>query len=412
MAGTSKPRPEPSEIGQRARMIRRRRGLSLAAASGLAGITKSYLSMLENGKRGFERRGLIEDLASALGCSVADLTGQPYLPASRDIAEGKRVITRIEQGLNDAGLDDMPDIQPRPLDELRPLVNDAARLRDEGQYSAAAGDADQLLIELQAHVAAGTGDQRREAARLVALAAYNAFVVATTYGYLHLAQLAAQRAWDAAEVSEDRELVSFAMFARAPSIARNGGRRRAERLLDQSISEAESLTAIRDGLTTGAETFGLLNLMRAHFAARETDTDTAHAHLDAAAEIAVLTGERNGFGQHFGPTNVQLWRVSIAAELGEGPEVAERLEQEPIDLSVLDGRDRSAALHFDLARAYAQAEGARDDRALRHLDLADRLAPQRIRQDPIARDIVTTLSRRAYRRVWELDSLRNRFGIT
>jgi hypothetical protein len=53
----------------------------------------------------------------------------------------------------------------------------------------------------------------------------------------------------------------------------------------------------------------------------------------------------------------------------------------------------------------------RDAEAIRYLDTADRLAPQRIRLDPIARDLVFTLDRRAPRRVWELDSLRNRFGI-
>lgn len=412
MPGAQKPRPEPSEIGLRARTIRRRRGLSLDTAAGLAGISKPYLSMLERGQRGFERRGLIEDLANALGCAVADLTGQPYLPADRDIAEGKRVISRIERGLNDAALDDAPDIEPRSLEELRPLVAGAARLRDEGRYSAAASNTDQILIELQAHVATGDGDQRREAARLVAHAAYNAFVVATTYGYLHLAQHAAQRAWEAAQATEDPELIAFAMFARAPSIARNGGRGRAQRLLDRAITEADSLTSMHNGETRGAETFGLLNLMRAHLAAREEDADTAHAHLNAASEIAALTGERNGFGQHFGPTNVRLWQVSIGAELGEGPEIAEWIDREAVDLSVLDSRDRVAALHFDMARAYAQAEGARDGEALRHLDLADRMAPQRIRQDPIARDIVAGLVRRTHRRAWELDSLRNRFGLS
>jgi hypothetical protein len=45
------------------------------------------------------------------------------------------------------------------------------------------------------------------------------------------------------------------------------------------------------------------------------------------------------------------------------------------------------------------------------LDTADRLAPVRIRHDPIARDLVVTLDRRIPRRVWELDSLRNRFGL-
>jgi hypothetical protein len=43
--------------------------------------------------------------------------------------------------------------------------------------------------------------------------------------------------------------------------------------------------------------------------------------------------------------------------------------------------------------------------------MADRIAPTRIRNDPIARDLVLDLDRRARRRVWELDSLCNRFGI-
>jgi transcriptional regulator with XRE-family HTH domain len=47
-------------IGGRARMIRRRRGLSLDVMAGLAGIGKPYLSMLERGQRGFNRRGLLE----------------------------------------------------------------------------------------------------------------------------------------------------------------------------------------------------------------------------------------------------------------------------------------------------------------------------------------------------------------
>jgi len=54
-----------------------------AVAAGLAGISKGYLSMLERGQRRFERQGLLEDLTAALGCAVADLTDQPYLPVNR-----------------------------------------------------------------------------------------------------------------------------------------------------------------------------------------------------------------------------------------------------------------------------------------------------------------------------------------
>ncbi|MGH3906661.1 MAG: hypothetical protein ACRDTE_21160 [Pseudonocardiaceae bacterium] len=80
-------------------------------------------------------------------------------------------------------------------------------------------------------------------------------------------------------------------------------------------------------------------------------------------------------------------------------------------LGIFGSAVRGGALHVDLSRAYAQAEGARDSEAIRHLDAADRLAPQYVRPDPLARELVLTQERRAPRRVWKLDSLPNRFGL-
>jgi hypothetical protein len=284
-------------------------------------------------------------------------------------------------------------------------------LRDTASYRSSGEGIDDALIELQVHLVTSDGGERRRAAGLLTQVAYHAFVVATTFGYLHLAQLAAQRSFDAARIAERPELEAFAMFAWAPSVARTGGRRRAVQMFDRALDDAQRLTTIRDGGTLGAETFGLLHLMGAHFAARNNDAAEAADHLDEAARVAMLTGECNGFGQHFGPTNVNVWRVAIGAELGQGPAVAERVEREPIDLNPLGSKDRIAALHFDLARSWAQAEGDRDSEAVQHLDAADRIAPTRIRNDPMARDLVLTLDRRARRRVWELDSLCNRFGV-
>ncbi|MGH3567510.1 MAG: helix-turn-helix domain-containing protein [Pseudonocardia sp.] len=87
MAKRTAASPEDQAIGGRARFIRERRGLSLDVAVGLAKISKSYLFKLEIGKRRFIRRGLIEDLAQALSCSPADLTGRPYLPPDRQSAD-------------------------------------------------------------------------------------------------------------------------------------------------------------------------------------------------------------------------------------------------------------------------------------------------------------------------------------
>ena len=116
--------------------------------------------------------------------------------------------------------------------------------------------------------------------------------------------------------------------------------------------------------------------------------------------------------QHFGPTNVAAWRVAIGVELTEGARVYEDATAVPIDIDALGSRERSSSMHFDLARVLAQEEGMRDAEAVRHLDTADRIAPQRIRNDPIARDLVIILDRRAIYRVWELESLRNRFGLS
>src|SRR5262249_50780935 len=155
---------EASAIGARARMIRRRRGLSLEVVAGLAGIGKQYLSMLELGQRGFNRRGLLEDLANALGCSVADLTGQPYLPPDRESARAKAVIAQIERGLNEATLDDVPDLRPRPLDVLDDWTKSATELRDTASYRVSGEGIDDVLIELQVHLATSDGRERLRAA--------------------------------------------------------------------------------------------------------------------------------------------------------------------------------------------------------------------------------------------------------
>lgn len=62
-------------------------------------------------------------------------------------------------------------------------------------------------------------------------------------------------------------------------------------------------------------------------------------------------------------------------------------------------------------RALAQENGRRDGESVRLLDNADRTAPARIRQDPVMRELLATLSSRTRRRSWELTSLRNRFGL-
>jgi hypothetical protein len=114
---------------------------------------------------------------------------------------------------------------------------------------------------------------------------------------------------------------------------------------------------------------------------------------------------------HFGRVNVHAWDLTVAVENGTGPDAAERFQRAGLDLTAFQSRDRESSVHLDLARAWAQADGDRDAEVVRALDTADRLAPIRVRSDPIARDLVVDLHRRAKRKLWELDSLRNRLGV-
>ncbi|MGH3896794.1 MAG: helix-turn-helix domain-containing protein [Pseudonocardiaceae bacterium] len=403
---------DPRTIGKRARKIRRRRGLSLEVAAGLAGITKTYLSMLELGQRGFNRRGLIEDLAEALGCSVADLTGQPYATPDRATIEGRAALPGISLALNDFGPDDVPNITPRPLDELVAWTNSVNEHRDQGRFALAGRDLGTLLIELQAHaLTAGSADRDRAFTALVLACIVAGDVANRIAGNANLSVSAAERGYDMACRYGDAGLIGFARWCWALQLMWLTARGRASRVLTAGIDELGSSARLSHEDTLAAEMLGMTHLVQAQRAARDKQNDDARTHLAQAESIAARIGECNGMQMHFGPTNVAVWRLAIGIEMGEGGRAYELATRMPLNVAILNSQERSAALYFDLARALVQDGPNRDAEAIRHLDAADRMAPVRLRNDPIALDLALTIDRRATHRVWELESLLNRFGV-
>jgi len=325
-------------IGARARMIHRRRGLSLAVAAGLAGITKTYLSMLELGQRGFNRRGLIEDLAEALGCSVADLTGQPYLAPDRATAEGREALPGISLALNDVGPDEVPDVTPRPLDELVAWATSANEHRDQGRFSLAGRDLGTLLTELQAHaLTAGGADRDRAFTALVQSCVVAGDVANRLAGNGDLSVSATGRGYDMACRHGDPGLIGLARWIWAIRLVEFGARGRASRVLAAGIDELGPSARLRSADTLPAEMLGFLHLVSAQRAARDKQNDDAQAYLAEAEGIAVRIGECNGMCMHFGPTNVAVWRLGIGIEMGEGGrayyELATRM---PLDVAALN----------------------------------------------------------------------------
>ncbi len=106
-------------------------------------------------------------------------------------------------------------------------------------------------------------------------------------------------------------------------------------------------------------------------AARRTDRGEAWARLDAAERLAELLGEdANHAWTAFGPTNVRIHRVTVAAKLGDSGEVL-RVATEVDPARLAEGlRSRRAQVFLDLA--WAQTQRKRDAEATLHLLEAER----------------------------------------
>lgn len=160
----------------------------------------------------------------------------------------------------------------------------------------------------------------------------------------------------------------------------------AERVQGHARSDAPTLVSVA----------GSLWLIAAVIAGRRTDRGEAWRRLDAAERLAGLLGQDANFAwTAFGPTNVAIHRVSVAAELGDAAEalhVASAVDPNRLP----DGlSSRRAQIHLDLA--WAQSQRKRDAEAVLHLLEAERTAPESVRYNVVVREMVREMLTRGKR---------------
>lgn len=157
-----------------------------------------------------------------------------------------------------------------------------------------------------------------------------------------------------------------------------------------------SAESIDDDSPLGISAQGALFLIAAVIAGRRGDRRSATERLRRAQYLADALGEDANHGwTAFGPTNVALHQISVATELGDA-ETAIR-HAEDIDTSNLPEvlRSRRAQVHIDAAWAYSQRKD--DAAAVINLMEAERVAPQVLRYNVLARDIIRNLLKRERR---------------
>ncbi|MFG2102798.1 helix-turn-helix domain-containing protein [Micromonospora echinaurantiaca] len=386
-------------IGARIRYWRMRRGgMTQAVLAGLAGVSQSYVSQVESGRKTIDRRSTLVALAAALQVTVADLLGQgtePGDPARDSAAEHVPVIW--------SALIEIEDGERRPSTCTREqLIADIYRidqLRMSCNYPAMARMLPGLLLE-----AAAVGGP------ILAQVAYQASTCLRHLGYRHLALNAARVAVSAAEDIEDPAWIGASRFAYAQSLPIESASL-AARAAHRSLSELQADAAderVRQML-------GQLHLSAALTSTVSGRMDVAEDHLaEAAREAASLGDPADGAGFNgcgFGPTNVGLWEMSIAAEQGESGRVIELSRK--VRPQVLVASIRQQSYWLDLGRALADG-GRRDAEALAAFVQAERAAPVPFVLNPLARDAVVALAQRARRRAIpdELRVLAGRMGIS
>ena len=379
-------------IGARLRTLRRWRGKTQTELAGLAGLSPSFISMVETGQRPLDRRSHIAALANALKVSEADLVGGPHLSADRQQADPHGAIPALREVFLTNTLTSPALDHARPLSELAAAVSrhvEPARTRCD--YTAVGQVLPEVLDELHWHIAAADDEAaRRVAVETLIEACLSATLIAKNLGYMDLAHVAALRAREAAALLDDPVQHGKAALARIWALPRERPWDRKLAIIEQAADTLE--TRARSPLGTC-----VLGMVALHAALAGAVVQRPHMVSHWLGEADQLAGrvpdDMAGNWQSFCGTNVGVWRVAIAVERGESGgalrNLAATVNEDKIVL-----RSRKAQFLADVGRGLARETRTQGD-AVAWLRRAEETGPQHIRNSAPVRETVAYLLNRA-----------------
>jgi transcriptional regulator with XRE-family HTH domain len=381
-------------IGLRVARWRDIAGMTQQGLADRIGVSREYVSMIENGKRAVTKRSLLYDLAAALGVSVTDLTGQPIPPRSAVERSAYIAAPAIRQAL-----DGEAPVEPRSIAHLVDISDWAMAARMASDWATLARILPGLISETA--VLAEEGEDRAIALQVQACVV--AALAVKPLGYLDLSRVLSERAAAYARQLGDPIHAAAAQFAVAQAVLAGGSRQRSLAVAERAAEQLQPDATDDDGRTW----YGMLHLHAALSAASVGQADNAATHLTEAAEMAQAVSS-DPWRMEFSPANVGVWGVGVALENGEpgrAPELARHVDQ-----TQLRTVDRRIRLHLDSARGLYLA--GKHKAAVRALLIADEIAPQAIRTRSAVREIVGQMVRDSQRQGSdELRDLALRLGI-
>ena len=386
--------------GRRIATLRKRAGLTQAGLAMRIHRSKSWVEKVERGSHVVDNISTLTQVADALGVSLAALRDDldPRRP-------GSAVLPPLRQALTAWSL----DLEPRPAAQLRADVvaagNQWQAVREN--YSTVAPLIPPLVAEARVAAMTATGDDRREALLTLALVCQVAQEVAARLGEPDLSWIAADRALSAAREAEHAVQAAVGAWRVAHAFLRSGDIDSARSAA--AVAASELAPVLRsDPTAAGLSAHGALRLVGTIAAARAGDrADVARLLSDARRTAGALGEDRNDAWQTFGPTNTGVHATAVAMELGD-PDAALAAARD-VDPTRLLTLERQATHRVVLAHALAMRR--RPDDAYRQLLAAERLNPEGLPHDMLARELVRSLLRRKGRKPAGLRSLATRLHV-
>ncbi|MGW6743103.1 helix-turn-helix domain-containing protein [Streptomyces sp. NPDC055025] len=383
---------EAEEIGRRARRARLRLGMTQADLAAALGKTQGWVSKMERGHIELDRVGLLSLLASELHVHPNDLIGRPYNSSPAE-NQWQIAAASIMRELRRYDLAPVFDGTPRPARQLWQETTRLHRLRDAAANVAILEMLPDLFRETRALAEVTTGHEREEAYAIYAVCCKFAHTSAHALGHPELIAMACERAAWSARQSSDPVMPAVAGWMRVWDMWATADWDDAIALSDKAIRSVQDGYDLGEPLAVRA--WGSLQLRAAVSAARAGRRAEARervAHARAAADRMTEYAGPPVYDRHsttFSPGNVQIHAISVALEMHEQGQALSINRRTSPDVIESLPNSRRGHHHMDLARAWLW-DGNRDS-ALKELEKAERIAPQLVRNHPIARSTLRSI---------------------
>ncbi|MFC5140530.1 helix-turn-helix domain-containing protein [Actinomycetospora rhizophila] len=394
-------------VGKRVAAYRRRRGLSQAALAGLIGRSESWLSQVERGVRSVDKMSVLLDMSRVLDVEVQALTGTPWqlAPNGGSRAEGlasvRGVLNRYANLIED-------DVPAPSASSLRSIASSLHQEYQAAKYATVIRELPLLIGQADSALLRASGDDRE-----AALSYVEAYVVAskllTKLGVGDLGAVTADRAAMAAGRTDSGVAQGMAIYQVVTALLRSDQVDQAEQLATRMAGQL--VPRVRSDDPALVSVAGALWLISSVIAARRAERWEAERRLDQAQALADLLGhDANYAWTAFGPTNVAIHRVSVAAELGDPAAALEAASS--VDLGRLPAGLSSRRAQVNLDLAWAQAQRKRDAEATLNLLDAEKAAPEAVAHNVMAREIMREMLARSKRgHGSSLQALATRAGV-